>query len=675
MRLKVRRVRLKVLLPAAALCLGSVLPPTVGRAEAGVAGLNSCPIYGEVRICSGEVASWDGSPLDVDLTLPMTSEESHPLIVMLHGFGNNKHEWESVTDEGDSADKWHWNNHWFAAHGFYVLTYTARGFLDQGRTRGDEPGTPAGTSYTGPNTAGTIHLKSRDYEIKDTQWLAALVAAAYPDLDRNRVAVTGGSYGGGESWTQASQPVWDVNQFVSPAPNPLLPVLQLQVAVPKYPWTDLGYSLAPNGHPGPFDPTIYSSATGSPRSDTGEGNPLGVIKYSYATGFLFLGATNGFFETQPENLPGWYADAAVVGDPYDAGAPGTDRPPPSYIRELRRGLTELRGAYYQDEHWAAQLGNREVAVFSVSGWSDDLFPPIEAFRQFKYLKSLDRLWPVEVAVADVGHPRAQNRPAQWRHLNSRAWGFLQEQLPGSHRRQTTVSSMPTVCGADASGAALQELTGRTPEELSSGSLTVDYATGGALLNRKVGPIVPQQPPPADPDQDNLQTDPAFGSALFGLPGCRHSVQPTGPPTVRYTAVSAPLDRPQTYVGLGSVRVTYTMTGGITGTLNARVWDVGPDGMAWLMTRGTYRIDGNPAPPPPGYDALPTGSIDLPLFGNQWTLAAGHQIRLDLTEVDYPTFLPANSQPPGSLVNPAISFPGAQLILPTRDATELTIPGA
>lgn len=669
-------MRLRVLLPAAALCLGSILPAISGQAAAGVPGLNACPLYGDLHICSGEVPAWDGSPLDVDLTLPATTGESHPLIVMLHGFGNNKHEWESVSDEGENHDKWHWNSHWFARHGFYVLTYTARGFLDQGQTRDDQPATPSGTSFSGPGTSGTIHLKSRDYEVKDTQWLAALVAAAYPDLDQNQVAVTGGSYGGGEAWLQASQAVWDANTFVSPAPNPPLPILQLQVAVPKYPWTDLGYSLAPNGHPGPFDPSIYSSSTGSPTSDTGEGNPLGVLKFSYATGFLFVGLSDGFFETTPENIPGWYADAVSIGDPYDLGSPGTDRPPPSYIRELRRGLTELRGAYYQDQQWAAQVGNREVAIFSVSGWTDDLFPPAEAFRQFKYLKSLDRLWPVEVAVADVGHPRAQNPAYQWHHLNDQAWGFLKAQIRGSHRQQTHVFSMPTICPASGNDerGPIQRLTGRSPEDLSSGSLTVDYTSAGTLLNRKVGPFVPQQPPPADPDQDNLQTDPAFGNVLFGLPACRHSVQPTAPPTVRYSAVSSSLDRPRTYVGLGFVRVNYTMVGGITGTLNARVWDVGPDGMAWLMTRGTYRIDGDPASPG-GYDPLPSGTIDLPLFGNQWTLAAGHRIRLDLTEVDYPTFLPANSQPPGTVVSPAISFPGAQLVLPTRESTELTIPGA
>src|SRR5439155_25399151 len=60
---------------------------------------------------------------------------------------------------------------------------------------------------------------------------------------------------------------------------------------------------------------------------------------------------------------------------------------------------------------------------------------------------------------------------------------------------------------------------------------------------------------------------------------------------------------------------------------------------------------------------------LPLFGNHWTLAADHRIRLDLTQVDYPTFLPSNS------LGAILTFPGAQLVLPTREAGDLTIPGA
>jgi poly(3-hydroxybutyrate) depolymerase len=49
----------------------------------------ACPTYGDMQVCSGSVPSFDGSKLDVDLTLPSGGGTSHPLIVMLHGFGNN----------------------------------------------------------------------------------------------------------------------------------------------------------------------------------------------------------------------------------------------------------------------------------------------------------------------------------------------------------------------------------------------------------------------------------------------------------------------------------------------------------------------------------------------------------------------------------------------------------
>src|SRR3954468_20117848 len=111
---------------------------------------SSCPTespegsYGGVRICSGTVPSFDEATLSVDLTQPAPNTgSSHPLIVMLHGFGNDKHEWESTTDDGDGADKYHWNNRWFAEHGYYVLNYTARGFSDsQADEESHQPPTP-----------------------------------------------------------------------------------------------------------------------------------------------------------------------------------------------------------------------------------------------------------------------------------------------------------------------------------------------------------------------------------------------------------------------------------------------------------------------------------------------------------------------------------------------------
>jgi dipeptidyl aminopeptidase/acylaminoacyl peptidase len=79
-----------------------------------------CPEYGGVEICSGWIPSWDGTKIDVDVTLPRNDggRARHPLIVLLHGLGANKHEWEWLTDEGDGRNKWHWNNRWFAHHGY-----------------------------------------------------------------------------------------------------------------------------------------------------------------------------------------------------------------------------------------------------------------------------------------------------------------------------------------------------------------------------------------------------------------------------------------------------------------------------------------------------------------------------------------------------------------------------
>jgi dienelactone hydrolase len=606
-----------------------------------------CPLYGDQRICSALVPSFDGATLDVDVTQPMQGTgASHPLMVMLHGLGGDKHDWESVNDVADGADRWHWNSQWFARHGYYVLTYTARGFTDDGPS-GSQPNTPSYSSVSAPN--GTVHLKSREFEIRDTQWLAAVAAASFSDLDPNRVAVTGGSYGGGESWLLAAQPTWTFPHSV----NPSLPVLQLQVAVPKYPWTDLGYSLAPDGHGGgPSGTDLYSSSLGRASSDTGNGFPVGVPKYSYLNALYALANTKGVLEEGttvtpnsegPVNFALWFDRAVTVGDPYDIA--GAEDP---LVAQIRRGLTEFRSSYYQDEGWEAQVGEREVAVFSIEGWTDDLFTAVESFRQFKYLKGLDPMWPVSLAVADVGHSRAQNRPDTWHRLNVRAWQFLQSQIGGSHRLLTTVYSEPTICAETGQQnlTAAQELTAMAPEGLSRGSLVVAFQSGGTTTNDSgVG------------DPNGPATDP-IAAEILGQDTCRTS---PGPAAGGYTAESAPLPDSRLYVGLGYAEVPYQMDGGDTATVAVRIWDEVPDGQTVLVTRGVYRIDA------PAYDTA-AGTIRIPLFGNEWQLQPGHRIRLDVTQADFPTFKPSN-------VATSLTFHGPTLVLPTREAGTQVLQGA
>ncbi|MGI8440619.1 MAG: hypothetical protein ACR2NV_10600, partial [Thermoleophilaceae bacterium] len=663
---------------------------------------------GQTETCTLRVQSFDpNTPLDVDITRDASSDgaRSDKVIAMLHGFGGDKREYESKTDEGDNREDYHWNSHWFAKHGYYVINYTARGFsTTENPNEPHEPATPAtvrDNDVKDQTTNNKIRLKSRDFEIRDTQFLMQLVATAFPSVDPDQAAVTGLSYGGGESWVQASQRSFDLDQDVPSLQGFGLKPITIQVAVPRYTWTDLAYGLAPNGHKG--DPAqndqeeraqcspvsdrfmgrqgserdLYASSIGEPDDSRGDGYPIGVPKLSYIGGFFASGQQRGEYQRVPPNGPSQHTcifspentiDVAawnvrvLANDPYDVAGVEDE-----VIREVRQGLTEYRSSYYQDEGWKAQAKSGDkTAIFAIQGWTDDLFPAVEDFRQYKYLTKLDPRWPVEVEMADIGHPRAQNKSATWRRLNQRAFGFMSSQIRGSHETVPNVSSEPTVCandgdpdqGSDSSSesrpptekAPAQHLTARTPEGLSGGFLSASFP-GGTLL-----------PGSGSGDPDGLASDPV-SRLLFeqALPGpCAQSQADTWPG--RYTALSAPLKDASTYVGLGKVSLPgYGLTESDgAATVNARVWDVPPGGKpTLLMTRGTYRLSDF-------YDER-TGNLELPLFGNHWRLEPGHRVRLDLMQVDEPFLL-------RSKVVDTFSFAGATLTLPTREATERTVSG-
>jgi hypothetical protein len=649
-RRRTGRIALVAALGAGLITVGLAQPARAATVPDPSALTANCAAYpGGTTVCSAQVASFDGTPLDVDVTRPMPGTgSSHPLIVLLHGFGNDKREWESTSDEADGADKYHWNSHWFARHGFYVLTYTARGFRDEGPTESHQPATPAGTA---PNClppggsacppAGTIRVKNKDVEIRDTQWLAAATASAFTDLDRDRIAVSGGSYGGGESWLQAAEQAARPNW----ADFPGLPRLRLQVAVPKYPWTDLAYSLAPNGH----GPDLYSSAQGAP--DTlGVGNPFGVAKTSYIGGLYALGTTSGVFDegtpvpqtNGPEPFTAWLG-RVNAGEPYS----GPSRVDDPLIGAMRTSFSGWHSAYYQPGWRIGKTAGRMPAVYSISGWTDDLFPAVESFRMFNYLKSLDPRWPVAVAVGDLGHSRAQNPPAVWQAVNAQAWEFLTRHLAGSRPQWTFVTSFPTVCEGSATTAG--RITASSPAALARGRLTVDYDDSTVLA-----------PTAGAADPNGPATDAVVGGDVSATgPGCRVS---PGPVPDGYTAVSAPLPGPQTFVGIGYAEAGYAALPALGGAvLAARVWAVRPDGTAVLVSRGTYRFDFN------GYDAT-AGTVRVPLYGNHWAFEPGDRIRLDLVQVDQPS-----NRAPNPAVTSPLQLSGTRLVLPVRESGQVTVP--
>src|SRR6476646_3244296 len=55
------------------------------------------------------VPSWDGVPIDVDVTLPETGDGPFPTIVMSHGLGGSKTAFEAA-DDAASARLFHYDN-------------------------------------------------------------------------------------------------------------------------------------------------------------------------------------------------------------------------------------------------------------------------------------------------------------------------------------------------------------------------------------------------------------------------------------------------------------------------------------------------------------------------------------------------------------------------------------
>src|ERR1700682_508422 len=131
---------------------------------------HACKVQTGVRFCPTEtlaqrVPSFDNVPLDADVTLPEVGTGPFPTIVMIHGWGGSKTDFESTTPAGNGNDTFDYNNIYYAQHGYAVLNYTARGW---GRSCGSKESREASAVC---EERGWIRLADQRYEARDTQYL------------------------------------------------------------------------------------------------------------------------------------------------------------------------------------------------------------------------------------------------------------------------------------------------------------------------------------------------------------------------------------------------------------------------------------------------------------------------------------------------------------------------
>jgi pimeloyl-ACP methyl ester carboxylesterase len=296
------------------------------------------------HLCTGFLRSAvDRTLLDVTLMVPPGSGP-HPLVVLLHGAGGSK------SSSGDIAGA-------LLAEGYAVLRYSARGF---------------GRSW-GQVNLSDVHVETEDLR----SMIGQIVDRQEVQINPDAVAITGSSYGGGQSWLALLHPTFR---------SPRGATVRIRTVVPIVPWSDLLDSLMPNGRP------EHSL------------EPAGSPKLSYMNGLTFAGLRRSPerpYPNYPSFLIGWLAWInGVEPNNFD----------PVY-RRIRNGLAGYRSIWWQQEFWRDVAQNR-VPVFQVQGLTDDLFPLPEAKRMLLALRTVDPLYPIASYFGDLGHPRASNKSAE-----------------------------------------------------------------------------------------------------------------------------------------------------------------------------------------------------------------------------------------------------------------------
>jgi pimeloyl-ACP methyl ester carboxylesterase len=503
---------------------------------------HACSPQGDVRFCptandGQRVSSFDGTPLDVDVTLPGTGDGPFPTLVLLHGFTLGKSEFENP-DANGAGEKQHYNNVYFAEHGYAVVTPSFRGF---GRSCG------ARDSRTQDCGNGFIHLADQRYEARDVQTLLGLLVDERI-ADPNALGVSGVSYGGGVSMILAflKDRVRLGDGSFAPWTSPNGTPLHIAAAAPIIPWSDLAAALLPNGR---FRDTAAPTATNS-RS------PVGVPLKSWLD-LLFEGAQGVGFVAPRGNvadadLAGWKA-RIDRGEPY-----GSD------VAAILQELTSHHSAL------GVPLPRGGPAPMLISsGWADDLFPSDQALRVYRLLHGQTNLF-----LGNFGHSRGANKPATLLARNEAIEGFLECRVPPDLRACTPAATGVT--------AQVMRCPASAPDSAPHVARSWDALHPGQLLIRGTGTATIRS------SARDAAADRAFNPVGGTDDPCR-SIRATRPRGLPVYLVGS---RGVTLLGAPAVGARVRVTGA-NGELVARLFDENPRTRTErLVSRGVYRLKRN-----------------------------------------------------------------------------------
>jgi predicted acyl esterase len=560
------------------------------------------PAQGNVRLCSGETETFDGvTKIDVNVILPPEPASGpdgpYPAIGSYHGWGGSKVGLNSRTQS-------------WATRGYAVFSQSDRGWGNSCGASDPERGTPA-------CAAGYNHLMDSRFEVRDAQYLLSVLADEAV-VQPNKIAATGPSYGGGLSMALAALrnrimlPDGTLTAWRSPGGLDM----EIAIAAPEIPWTDLAYSLVPNGH-------TLDYVADSPYMAR---NRIGVMKQSFVTGLYALGQASSNYAapgSDPDaDLVNWFA-RINAGEPYDQDPQTAD---------IVDEVTTHHSSYYIDHSIAP------APLLISNGWTDDLFPPDEAIRFYNRTKTQYPGAAVSLFFLDYGHQRGQNKSADTARVQARQDAWFDFYLKGQGAEPTQgVETLTQTCPASAP---------------SQGPFTAPSWAKIAPGEIRQSSAPPQTIVPGSGDPARGQTyDPISGGGA-----CATASGSDQPGAATYRLAPAPAGG---FTLMGSPTIVANINSpGPTSQVAARLLDVAPDGNATLVARALYRPEIN------------AGTTTTPqvfqLHPNGYRFAPGHVAKLELLPSDEPYGRVSNGQSPITISKlefrlPVLEKPGGPLI--------------
>jgi hypothetical protein len=530
------------LLAGAAAALLAALPSARAMAADPTPFGHACAPANGVRFCptpdlASRPLSFDGTPIDADVTLPAGGDGPFPTILLLHGLGGDKTSFENASGGDQSYTNW-----FFARQGYAVLTPSARGF-------GNSCGAPA--SRTAGCEAGWTRLGDMRYEIRDIQTLVGqLVDEGVVRADA--IGSTGISYGGGFSTMLAflKDRVRLPDGGYAPWRSSKGTPISLTAAWPRWLWSN-GESIFTRGGRDPWTRT-----------------PTGVEAEAYANvifgvaGAGFVAPTGGDLST---DITRWKAQL-------DSGRLGPAVQP------------TLDNAY--NYHGVAGVPGRPSALLLQSGWTDALFPVGQSLGAYDHILAQDRGAPVALQVADLGHTPGANHPKDVAAFDAQGLSFFDAWLKGSGSKPApgAVTAFTTTCPpAAASGggpyraSSFARLAARRLRFGTTRSLAISSKGAGAKLAAELSPLAATGTHCAThtPDRTSRAVlgTPANGQTLIGRAVITGHVTATG----RYGQIDARLwdldtrTGKQQLVDRGAYRLTDDQRGSFRFALDGNGW--------------------------------------------------------------------------------------------------------